>query len=327
MSNVTLAKYLQKREADKKSGRQIERPETRPGSLSEQTSLFKPDVEIQGFRDELSAEEREQLLKRDREAREALHRRYSDRLAASKLDPDPSGRKRLERKLVIRSIRRRGRLTKDQTLARTERQLLWQSQMLPTSVKKLTRLMHMIQGKTIEEAMVQLRFSAKKVAVDVIKGLQIARDEAIAGRGMGLGFTLPSPQPTSTTTIAKETDAALDESAETEAAEEEGNRKAKGPRVSKREQEELLLLDGTRIRPKIGEPKTIELRNGKHMKVYDPTALYIDQAWVGRGPQTQEPEFRARGKVNLLYHRTTSEFLSTSYLSFFFEKGNCHDVS
>ena len=103
------------------------------------------------------------------------------------LDPDPHGRMRWERKLVIRQVRRRGRLTKAQQLKRTERESLSKSEMIKTSVKKLGALARQIAGKPIEEAIIQMRFSAKKAAKGVKKHLEHARDKAIVERGMGLG--------------------------------------------------------------------------------------------------------------------------------------------
>jgi ribosomal protein L22 len=94
---------------------------------------------------------------------------------------------------------------------------------------------------------VQLRFSKKRIARDVIKGLQIAENEAIAARGMGLGG---------------------------------GQSKAE-----------------------------IELKDGSKKVVRDPSKIYIDQAWVGKGETFKSPEYRARGMVNMLRHRTTSESL------------------
>lgn len=72
-------------------------------------------------------------------------------------------------------------------LARTERRMLYKSLVLPTSVKKLVHLAHQIQGKTIADALEQMRYSKKKMAREVRAELEIARDRAIAERGMGLG--------------------------------------------------------------------------------------------------------------------------------------------
>ncbi|MCJ1241489.1 54S ribosomal protein L22, mitochondrial [Varicellaria rhodocarpa] len=106
---------------------------------------------------------------------------------AAALDPDPHARQRWERKMVIRSIRQRDRANKTALLARTERLSLSKSHMYATSIKKLGPLARQIAGKPIEDAIVQMRFSKKKVAKDVLKHLEHARDEAVVTRGMGLG--------------------------------------------------------------------------------------------------------------------------------------------
>ncbi|KAF2477111.1 ribosomal protein L22 [Lindgomyces ingoldianus] len=195
-------------------------------------------------------------------------------LSQAKLDPAPRSRRRWERKIVIRSLRRRGRITDEIKKLRTERQLLYKSPFLPTSVKKLTKLMRQIQGMTVEEALVQLRFSKKKVAVDVTKGLQSARNEAVVARGMGL---LEQPDQA-----------------------EKGAGKAKGLKG------DFTWDDIATEARKKREGTTIELKGGKTKVVKNPTDIYIDQAWVGKGEEQKSPEYRARGRVNLLTHRSTS---------------------
>ena len=103
------------------------------------------------------------------------------------LDPQPLVRKRWERKMVIRSIRRRGQLSRAEMLKRTERQLLSKSHMIRTSIKKLGPLARQITGKTLDDAIVQMRFSKKLAARAVKEHLEHARNEAIVKRGMGLG--------------------------------------------------------------------------------------------------------------------------------------------
>ena len=107
---------------------------------------------------------------------------------APALDPHPRARKRWQRKMLIREIQQRGRLNKTKKIARTEREHLSKSPLIKTSVKKLGPLARQIAGKPIEEAMIQMRFSTKKAAADVLKQLKIARDEAMVSRGMGLGL-------------------------------------------------------------------------------------------------------------------------------------------
>jgi len=88
--------------------------------------------------------------------------------------------------MVIRDIRKRGRLSKTERIMRTERESLAKSPFIKTSIKKLFPLARQIAGKPIEEAIVQMRFSKKKAAVDVKKHLEYARNEAMVKRGMGL---------------------------------------------------------------------------------------------------------------------------------------------
>lgn len=170
---------------------------------------------------------------------------------AAALDPDPSGRERWERKMVIREIHKRGRLTRKQLLKKQEREVLSKSHDFRTSVKKLVPLASQITGKTVDEAIIQMRFSKKKAAKDVREHLEHARNEAIVKRGMGLG-----------------------------------------------------AVDGKTI-----DPIRIMTKDGRRIKVTDPTTMYVEQAWVGRGLHSFTPEHRARGAINMLKNPTTSKFL------------------
>jgi ribosomal protein L22 len=162
--------------------------------------------------------------------------RNPDTMAAV-LDPDPEGRRRWERKMVIREIHKRGRLTRAQALKRKERVLLSKSHDFETSVKKLVPLAKQIAGKTVEDAIIQMRFS---------------KNEAIVRRGMGLG------------------------------------------------------LGGKEF-----TPIQIKTKDGKRVKVQDPTTLYVDQAWCGKGIFGTTPDYRARGNINLMKNRTTSRLCPT----------------
>ncbi|PBP19646.1 hypothetical protein BUE80_DR009540 [Diplocarpon rosae] len=166
---------------------------------------------------------------------------------AAALDPDPRARQRWERKMVIREITKRGRLTKTQRLKKEERVLVSKSHDFKTSVKKLMPLANQIAGKTVEEAIVQMRFSKKKAAKDVKEHLEHARNEAIVRRGMGLGIGVDDKF----------------------------------------------------------HPLTIMTKDGKRVKVTNPTTLYVDQAWVGRGKFTRTPDYRARGQVSMMINPTT----------------------
>ncbi|KAK5999602.1 hypothetical protein QM012_005259 [Aureobasidium pullulans] len=162
---------------------------------------------------------------------------------ATILDPHPVARERWQRKMVMRDIRKGGRLNKEMFIKRTERESSGKSENIKTSIKKLGPIARQIAGKTVDDAIVQLRFSKKKAAVPVLNYLEYARDEAIVARGMGLG------QPT--------------------------------------------VADSDK-------PVDIRLKDGKRHTVDDPTKMYIDQAWVGRGPYGKLPEYRAKGRINIL---------------------------
>ncbi|KAF9775452.1 hypothetical protein IL306_006431 [Fusarium sp. DS 682] len=103
------------------------------------------------------------------------------------VDPDPRSRVRWQRKKVIQLVRRNGRLTREERIQMTERQLLHKSEFMPTSVKKLVMLARQIAGKTVDDAIVQMKWSKKKMAAEIGYYLEEARDLAIAQRGMGLG--------------------------------------------------------------------------------------------------------------------------------------------
>jgi ribosomal protein L22 len=181
-------------------------------------------------------------------AQQAETPRNPDTMAAA-IDPDPQARKRWERKMVIREIHKRGRLSRTQQLKREERVLLSKSHDFKTSVKKLVPLAKQISGKTVDEAIIQMRFSKKKAAKDVKEHLEHARNEAIVKRGMGLGLG--------------------------------ANEKF--------------------------HPVQIMTKNGKRVKVADPTVLYVDQAWCGKGLFGTTPDHRARGQIYTMKNRYTSK--------------------
>lgn len=192
---------------------------------------------------------------------------------AAALDPDPEARRRWQRRKIIQEIRNRGQLSKAQMIARTERESLCKSQFYETSVKKLMPLARQIAGKPIEEAIIQMRFSKKRVAKDVKKHLEYARDEAIVKRGMGLGMVRPEAD---TAAEAEETDNATEETGEQ-------NQQWSG--------------------------MVVEDKKGKRRYVSDKSSIYVDEAWVGRGPYGIDYDIRARGRVNLLRPPETSTFL------------------
>lgn len=102
-------------------------------------------------------------------------------------DPDPRSRLRWQRRKVIQMVRHGGRMTKTDRIKTTERELLHKSEFMPTSVKKLVMLARQIQGKTVDDAILQMQWSKKKFSAEVRYYLEEARDLAVAERGMGLG--------------------------------------------------------------------------------------------------------------------------------------------
>ncbi|KAF3040989.1 54S ribosomal protein L22, mitochondrial [Didymella keratinophila] len=285
LSNPLLEKYLQQQEAERAAAEAAQpsedgkRPKKQTTTLRDGASfsvpspLFTPERLIPGFRNNAPAEEKAALKAQAEQRRLAVQKEEEKRLLSVNLDPDPTARRSLERKLVIKGVTKHGRMTKAAKIARTERTSLYRSHFLPTSVKKMQKILRQIAGKTVSEALVQLRFSPKKIARDIMKGLIIAQDEAIAGRGMGLG-----------------------------------DKHALKKWIEQRNEvaSTLAELDETTPKPKGAAPQVIELKDGKKKLVKDPTEIYIDQAWCGRGEAWKSPEFRARGRVNMLTHRTTS---------------------
>lgn len=61
------------------------------------------------------------------------------------------------------------------------------------------------------------------------------------------------------------------------------------------------------------KPIVFEDKNGKRRTVTNTTSIYVDQAWVGRGKYGREPEFRAKGKVNMLRPPTTRKYFSPQF--------------
>jgi ribosomal protein L22 len=159
--------------------------------------------------------------------------------------PDPNSQLRWERKMAVREIRKRGRLPKVVQIKRTERESLSKSHWFKTSVKKLGPLARQIAGKNIDEAILQMRFSKKKAAQDVLGHLEHAKNVAIVRSGMGLGAEKDS------------------------------------------------------------KPLTVILKSGERKKIEKPTDIYIQQAWVNRGPYGREMDHRARGQINMMRPPTT----------------------
>lgn len=170
-----------------------------------------------------------------------LEQRNKERMQMA-LNPNPKAQFRWEQKMVIREIRKRGRIPKPVQIKRTEREELLKSHWFKTSVKKLGPLARQIAGKNIDEAILQMRFSKKKAAKDVLEHLEHAKNVAMVRAGMG-----------------------------------------------------LPAKDGETLKP-----VTITLKDGERKQITDPTSIYIEQAWVNRGPYGWGMDHRARGTINTL---------------------------
>jgi len=282
-------------------------PTPRFGDLSQSpSSLFLPEREIPGWRDDLSPEQKNAIMARHKQRQEQVKQKEEKALMNMSLDPDQKARRRLERKLVIASVKRHGRMTKAQKLARTERESLYKSHFLPTSTKKLQKVINQIAGKTVSEALVQLRFSKKKVARDVIKGIEIAQNEAIAARGLGL-----AGESVAVARWEKQRNAT-----------DAGKPKDMWDYKTSADKSDVAEEQS---KAQFHKDTLIELKDGSKKIVRDPSEIYIDQAWVGPGESWKSPEFRARGAINMLKHRTTSEYCFFNGPQAHF--GFCNDAS
>ncbi|KAK3332709.1 ribosomal protein L22/L17 [Cercophora scortea] len=203
---------------------------------------------------------------------------------ARAVDPDPRSRVRWERKMLIRQVHRGtnpwSREPRADRIARTERELLSRSPWLPTSVKKLVHLARQIQGKTVAEALVQMRFSKKKMAQEVRVQLAEANDLAIVERGMGLG-------------AVKAAKAAADAEAAGAGA---------GAGSAGNGQEEDMVTEAIER-----EVVKIKTKDGKFLNIDDPTRIYIAQAWVNRGPwRGMGIDYRSKSRSYRLHKPATS---------------------
>lgn len=189
-------------------------------------------------------------------------------IQAAALDPMPLQTKRFLRKKLVAEVKHRGRVSRELFLKRTEREHTLRSHNMKTSTKKLGMLARQIAGKRIDEAIAQMRFSGKRVAQEVLKQLEAARDEAVVMRGMGLGAV--TPQTDSASSVEGAVESAV----------------ASGATAFK--------------------PVDIQLKSGSRLTVTDPSQIYIDQAWVGRGPYGKLMDPRARGRMFILRTPWTS---------------------
>ncbi|KAL9124953.1 MAG: hypothetical protein Q9217_005776 [Psora testacea] len=183
------------------------------------------------------------------------------KIQPSRRDPNPRTRISWLKKMVMKDVRGRHRLNKTEKLRRTERSHVAKSPLIKTSVKKLGPLARQIAGKPLAEAMVQMRFSKKRAAGDVLKHLQYARNQAIVEKRMSLGL---------------------------------------GTALSGAKKK---LMEGKEQRE---ETIVVEDKSGKKRVITDRSAMYVDEAWVGRGAYEFGTDYRARGQAYKLYKPHTS---------------------
>ena len=147
-------------------------------------SAAKPKLSSSIFEDEVAAtEESEQLGVKEARNQQVIRPGH----LAPTQDPDPRSRVRWERKAVMRMVRRNGRESRREIIRRTEREMRFRSPFLPTSVKKLMHISRQVAGKNVDDALVQMRYSKKKMSREVGHFLGVARDRAVVEHGMGLG--------------------------------------------------------------------------------------------------------------------------------------------
>jgi ribosomal protein L22 len=192
----------------------------------------------------------------------ALEERNRD-LIDRVLNPNPVAYDRWLRRMVVRDVRRRGKLSKQEIIMRTERESTSKSHWFKTSLKKLRPLATQIAGKNIDDAILQMRFSKKKVAKDLKEFLEQAKHQAILARGMGAGQVAP--------TLKKENKSAL------------------------LDPEDPDFPPALKIKP-----VEVRLKDGRTLQVADKTSIYIEQAWVNRGPYGRELDYRGRGRAYIL---------------------------
>ena len=56
------------------------------------------------------------------------------------------------------------------------------------------------------------------------------------------------------------------------------------------------------------QPRKIKTKDGKWVEIKDPTAMYVAQSWVGRGPwRGKEIDYKGRGRMGIIQHPSTSK--------------------
>ncbi|KAI9900072.1 hypothetical protein N3K66_004334 [Trichothecium roseum] len=162
-------------------------PATRKDYIKAQKTARQPQgTEGSIFEDEIPSEVRDDQSREERESGMRPVEKTRENMAYV-VDPNPRARIRWQRKKVMQMVRGNGQLSREERIKMTERELTFKSHWMPTSLKKLVMLSRQIAGKTVDEAITQMKWSKKKMGAEVKYVLEEARDLAIASRGMGLG--------------------------------------------------------------------------------------------------------------------------------------------
>lgn len=232
---------------------ELDEPEERQRFLSQN---MRPSVKDNIFQDELDANAPASPSPSAGSTFQDIEMAKTREAMAPVVDPDPRNRIRWQRKKVMQLVRSGGRLTKEERIKMTERELLHKSDFLRTSVKKLVMLTRQIAGKTVDDAITQMKWSKKKMAAEIKFYLEEARDRAVVERGMGLG-------------------------------------KVTGESLPK--------------------PVEIKTKDGKWVKITDPTRIYVAQSWVGRGRLLGgRIDYMGRGRHGRIEYPQTSQHPSRS---------------
>ncbi|RPA87008.1 ribosomal protein L22 [Ascobolus immersus RN42] len=149
------------------------------GGLS-QASIFEQEADVTGA---AAAKGKGPVVQQEASQEVQLERKQLDEIALAYKDPNRE-MWQWPRRHEFRQHKRRGRLTKEEVLLRTEKELTLKSHMFKTSMKKLAPLARLIAGMNIDQAMIQMKFSPKGAAKDVLGHLEEAKATAIVRQRM-----------------------------------------------------------------------------------------------------------------------------------------------
>lgn len=62
---------------------------------------------------------------------------------------------------------------------------------------------------------------------------------------------------------------------------------------------------------RLSSPKKIQDKDGKWREIADPTALYVDESWVGKGPyRGARIQYHARGRMSMMWRPSARKYCS-----------------